>query len=310
MIHGRENHRSFRCRRPARITRMGRPVARAEFRAERRAKSGAKSPAESRAESLADSASAPAAPSLGEACDQAAGLPSEIDVATPDRTLLEGVTERRPDALAAAVRACEAAAREEPDTARFPHRIGLALLALGRPAEARAPLARAMEHGYAGGYREIALGRAEGTFAPAWPKDEADAISIASEGVARTEVPNSSGSLAACCSGSLRRAAAMRRGARPCSAMPSPPAIRPPPPTSPRFAPAAYPTVSRANSIARGCARSSKAPSRPEAERRPTFTAGSWITVPGCRRISRPRGVSTSWLRSAETCGRCRSSPP
>ncbi|BAQ45195.1 SEL1-like repeat protein [Methylobacterium ajmalii] len=99
------------------------------------------------------------------------------------------MTERRPDALAAAVRACEGAAREEPDTARFPHRIGLALLALGRPAEARAPLARAMEHGYAGGYREIALGRAEGTFAPAWPKDEADAISIASEGIARTGSP-------------------------------------------------------------------------------------------------------------------------
>ncbi|MFC5554207.1 tetratricopeptide repeat protein [Methylobacterium iners] len=127
--------------------------------------------------------------SLGEACDRAAGLPKDVDIVTPDRTILEGVIQGRSEALEAVVQACGSEARAEPNEARYAHRAGLALSALGRGAEAVVPLTRAMELGYAGGYLAVAEGRANGTFGPAPPKDARASLAVGMEGIARNGSP-------------------------------------------------------------------------------------------------------------------------
>ncbi|CAO4147510.1 hypothetical protein GPNCGGLF_LOCUS2663 [Methylorubrum aminovorans] len=122
----------------------------------------------------------------GEACDRAIALPKEIEAVTPDRSILDGVTEGRNAALEAAATVCAAA---EPAEAGASYRLGLAFKALKRKDAALAAFRRAKERNYPGGYDAIAEGRFDGLYGPALPKDPSAGLAVLSEGVARTGHP-------------------------------------------------------------------------------------------------------------------------
>ena len=127
---------------------------------------------------------------LAKACDDAAGMPADAKVASPDVSLL-GQADAHIDAthLDAIVEACTAAAAAEPREGRFQHRLGLAYVYLKRPADAVAAYRKAMEAGFAGGFDELSGAAFSGSLAPAQPKDGAAGIDIATKGIAATDNP-------------------------------------------------------------------------------------------------------------------------
>ena len=141
---------------------------------------------------------APAAPNLvapdmtalGRACDEAAGMPADAVVASPDVGLLGAADARHdPPHLQAAVDACVRAAQADPNQGRYPHRLGIALAALKRPGEAKAAFEQAMALTYPGGFDELAAASFQGSLAPALPKDLAKGVAIAEKGIAATDNP-------------------------------------------------------------------------------------------------------------------------
>lgn len=133
---------------------------------------------------------APASPQAqGEACDRAVALPKEIEAVSPDRSILDGVSEGRTAALEAAATACAAAATAEPAEAGASYRLGLVLKALERKDAALAAFLRAKDLGYPGGYDAVAEGRFNGSYGPALPRDPSAGLAVLSEGVARTGHP-------------------------------------------------------------------------------------------------------------------------
>lgn len=148
------------------------------------------SPAPPPSAPLSVSSSEKASPEMqGEACDRAVALPKEIEAVTPDRSILDGVTEGRTAALEAAATLCAAAAAAEPAAAGSSYRLGLVLKALERKDAAIAALTQAKEHGYPGGYDAIAEGRFAGSYGDALSSDPAAGLAVLSEGVARTGHP-------------------------------------------------------------------------------------------------------------------------
>jgi TPR repeat protein len=127
--------------------------------------------------------------SPGAACDRAVGLPREIQVVSPDHTILEGVTENRNTALEEAVAACTAAVAAAPAESSSLYRLGLSLAALERRPEALAAFTRAKDLGFSGGYDAIAEGRFEGLYGEDLPKDLAAGFAVIREGIERTGHP-------------------------------------------------------------------------------------------------------------------------
>lgn len=125
----------------------------------------------------------------GEACDRAVGLPREIEVVSPDRSILDGVTEGRTAALEAAATACAAAADAETGEGRHAYRLGLTLKALERKDAALAAFRRAKELGFSGGFDAMGEGHFDGLYGAALPKDRPAGLAVLSEGVARTGHP-------------------------------------------------------------------------------------------------------------------------
>ncbi len=127
---------------------------------------------------------------LGRACDEAAGMPADAVVATPDVSLLGAPDAHRdPPHLQAVVDACTRAAQADPKQGRYLHRLGIALASLKRPGEAKAAFEQAMALNYPGGFDELADADFQGSLAPALPKDPAKGIAIAEKGIAATNNP-------------------------------------------------------------------------------------------------------------------------